>query len=192
MESSAPWKLGLDLRRPCSSTRPARESSPLTTSFSLSQGSTYTKMYNFRAPERYARGRRRACSVGPGFFPLRGVFAAFSRPLLVSSFSLCDLRLFVIERIVSLLQAFSAASRARTRSGFIPARPTRSETVSLLGLEPIFARTLLAFSLLACHPSTHFQLCSLSSNVSFSIHFSRFILAPLFIFFKPIVIRACW
>jgi len=44
---------------------------------------------------------RRACSVGPGFFPLRGVFAAFSRPLLDSCFSLCDLRLFIIKRIVS-------------------------------------------------------------------------------------------
>jgi hypothetical protein len=45
---------------------------------------------------------RRECSVGTGFFPLRGVFAAFSRPLLVSSFSLCDLLLFVIKRIVHL------------------------------------------------------------------------------------------
>ena len=34
---------------------------------------------------------RRACSVGTGFFPSRGFFAVFSLPLLVSSFSLCDL-----------------------------------------------------------------------------------------------------
>jgi hypothetical protein len=37
---------------------------------------------------------------------------------------------------------------------FKPARPTRSETISLLRLEPIFAHALLAFSLLARLPST--------------------------------------
>jgi len=42
------------------------------------------------------------------------VFAAVSRPLLAACFALCDLRLFVIERIFSLrasLRAFGASSR---------------------------------------------------------------------------------
>jgi len=45
---------------------------------------------------------RRACSVGLGFFRYVAFLAAFSRPLLVPCFSLCDLRLFVIRGIVFL------------------------------------------------------------------------------------------
>ena len=62
---------------------------------------------------------------------------------------------------------------------FTPERPTRSETVGLLGLDPILAHPLIAFSLLARLPSpivpvfparcinTHLSLLSL--NVSFSL-----------------------
>ena len=53
---------------------------------------------------------------------------------------------------------------------FKPPRPTRSETSSLLGLEPTFAHALLA-CLSPCPPSKHYRSRisrSSSSNVSFS------------------------
>jgi hypothetical protein len=60
-----------------------------------------------------------------------GVLAAFSRPLLVPSFSLCDFRLFVIKHIVSL--KMNRSSQPAGLDGHVRARPQSPRMRSCAG-----------------------------------------------------------
>jgi len=173
------------------------------------------------APAAHVLASRSWC--GPGTFLLCGFLAVVSRPLLAHCFSLCDLRLFVMKRMLfpvnkwmllsrasslhryhSLinpppllsLNVFSPVSSRRPHgrgpaAEFKPARPTRSETLSLLSLELLPAHALLA-RLSRCPPSTHWyshfsrsSSCNVSSPVTchtqgLSFHFNRFLRTYIF------------